>query len=219
MPEIFNLLQKKYFEEIASKIPLHNFLILLFFLLVSDLRKYNDSERIIDGLDDVNITYIFNVKKGLLASISLKEFLIAIFLTCMVKLAHYVLKYSFWKIIYKVIAEKIEENITKLKNNSKNTENEFINKIILDQSSDEYTKNQKTFTKLNQVDEFFLAVFIAFIVNFQFSYNIDIVVIVTSILSSIIMQYKILSFYISDMMVYVINLKFLQNKKFYFGDK
>ncbi|HFD31235.1 MAG TPA: hypothetical protein ENJ28_00785 [Gammaproteobacteria bacterium] len=219
MEELAKAIQKKYVDDLTAKYPLHNFLILFLFILSSYI--YNDlpSERILPALSSINISFLFDFKKGLLSAVSLSQFGIAILQTIAVTMIYSWLSKFFFRILSKSSDfDKYTKNIENNINASKSSD-EIVNYYVSKDISIILNKQRTTLKGFHIKAEILLTFLVILITGINDLIFIDWLFLIASIFLIVFIQWRLFLFYISNFIPYYVSEKCLLNGEYSFGDK
>lgn len=151
MEELAKAVQKKYVEDITKKYPLHRFLVLFLFLLTAYIYSTGSDIRIVQSIQDVKLSFVFDFKKGLIASVTFEQLFICIFATGTVSYLYDQFSSKLFITLSKLsdfnsYVKTIEEKVSAQKSNQEML-NYFLSKDISKQLEDLRVKIKSNHTR------------------------------------------------------------------------
>lgn len=219
MDELAKAVQKKYIEDITKKYPLHRFLVMFMVIISSYIYSKGGDVRVLSELQNIKISFIFDFKKGLLASVDFEQLVIAIFVSGII--GHIYSKVSSMSFNLLTKASSFDAYISQIKEkvDSKKSQEEVLNYFLAKDVSKELEGLRVKLKSFHTRSEVFLVA--ALIIGWGWSSNnyfdwLLVLVLMVTIISNI---WKAFQFYISDFLPYYITEQTLLGATVDFGDK
>jgi hypothetical protein len=219
MDELAKAVQKKYIEDITKKYPLHRFLIMFMVLISLYIYSKADDVRVLSELQNIKLSFIFDFKKGLLASVDFEQLVIAIIVSGIVGYIYSKVSSMSFKLLTK--ASSFDSYISEIREkvNSKKSQEEVLNYFLAKDVSKELEGLRVKLKSFHTRSEVFLVAVL--IIGWGWGSNnyydwLLVVALAVMIFANI---WKAFQFYISDFLPYYITEQTLLGATVDFGDK
>ncbi|WP_305817025.1 hypothetical protein [Photobacterium leiognathi] len=218
MDELAKAVQKKYIEDLMSKYPIHRFIILLIFMLSVYIYDVENNLRLVDGVDEIKVSFIFDFKNGLLASVTIQQLFVCLVLTYLTSwlygcLSEYIFKLLSKSTNFDDYTKKITENVDKTKSNDN-----FINYYVSRDVSQELEKSRTYIKSTHASGEMLFSIVIALLLGGINIQSVDFLLISAVFCCVIFIQWRIFTYYISNFIPYYLTEKTLLGSTAKFGD-
>lgn len=219
MDELAKAVQKKYIEDITKKYPLHRFLVMFMVLISSYIYSKTDSVRVLSELQNIKLSFIFDFKKGLLASVDFEQLIIAILVSGIVGYIYSKVSGMSFKFLTK--ASSFDSYIAEIRErvNSKKSQEEVLNYFLAKDVSKELEGLRVKLKSFHTRSEVFLVA--ALIIGWGWSSNnyFDWLLVIALVILTFSNIWRAFQFYISDFLPYYITEQTLLGATVDFGDK
>ncbi|GLS27784.1 hypothetical protein [Marinibactrum halimedae] len=219
MDELAKAVQKKYIEDITKKYPLHRFLVMFMVIISLYIYSKGDDVRVLSELQNIKLSFIFDFKKGLLASVDFEQLVIAIFVSGIIGYIYSKVSSVSFNLLTK--ASSFDSYISQIKEkvDSKKSQEEVLNYFLAKDVSKELEGLRVKLKSFHTSSEVFLVA--ALIIGWGWDSNnyfdwLLVLVLMVTIFSNI---WKAFQFYISDFLPYYITEQTLLGATVDFGDK
>lgn len=218
MDELAKAVQKKYIEDLMSKYPIHRFIILLIFMLSVYIYNVANNPRLVDGVGEIKVSFIFDFKNGLLSSVTIQQLFMCLVLTYLTRWLYGCLsEYAFKLLSKSTDFDEYTKTITENVDKTKSIDN-LINYYVSRDVSQELEKSRTYIKSTHASGEMLFSIVIALLlggINIQI---IDFLLIAAVFCCVIFIQWRNFTYYISNFIPYYLTEKTLLGSTAKFGD-
>ena len=219
MDELAKAVQKKYIDDIVSKYPLHRFAILLILLLSFHIQYDLNNYRIVQGISEIKVNFIFDFSKGLLAQITINQLFWGVVLTYLIKYLYNLFSMSIFnflsgKIDFSKYTEKIIMDVT-----SRKSQDNLVNYYVSLDVSKELEKARSQLKSSHATSEILMSLIVSITLGGIHLVTIDYLIISVLLILIVAIQWVNFKFYVSNFIPYYLTEKALLGSKAKFGDQ